>query len=87
MNHPEMSLRLLGADQIQGLDGYLSAAGLPTPDLLQHDRMFYSFHRGETELGYGASKDGQARLIRSLVVDPGKEDPGSVPCCLEHLNA
>ncbi|MDI9777070.1 hypothetical protein EQ845_12320 [Pseudomonas putida] len=80
MNHPEMSLRLLGADQIQGLDEYLSAAGLPAQDFLQHDRMFYFFSPWRNGIG-SIEGDGQARLIRSLGVGPAKEYPGSVPCC------
>ncbi|WP_405045974.1 arsenic resistance N-acetyltransferase ArsN2 [Pseudomonas sp. BP01] len=77
MNQPEISLRLLGPDQIQGLAEHLAAAGLPTQDLLQPDRMFYSFHRGETELGYGGIEgSGQARLIRSMVVVPGQRKSG-----------
>lgn len=86
MKQPEISLRLLGADQIQGLAEYLSAAGLPTQDLLQPDRMFYSFHRGETELGYGGIEgSGPARLIRSLVVVPGHRKSGVGTLLLREL--
>lgn len=46
-------------------------------DLLQPNRRFYSFHRGETELGYGGIEgSGQARLIRSLIVLPGQKKSG-----------
>ncbi|MGY3016876.1 N-acetylglutamate synthase-like GNAT family acetyltransferase [Pseudomonas sp. TE6283] len=77
MNQSDISVRLLGTDQIQGLAAHLTAAGLPTQDLLQPDRMFYSFHRGETELGYGGIEgSGRTRLIRSLVVVPAQRKSG-----------
>ncbi|WP_413697936.1 arsenic resistance N-acetyltransferase ArsN2 [Pseudomonas asiatica] len=77
MNQSDISVRLLGTDQIQGLAAHLTAAGLPTQDLLQPGRMFYSFHRGETELGYGGIEgSGRTRLIRSLVVVPAQRKSG-----------
>lgn len=77
MNHPDISVRLLGADQIKELAAHLSTAGLPTQDLLQPDRMFYCFHRGETKLGYGGIEgSGRARLLRSLVVVPTQRKSG-----------
>ncbi|EOG3619028.1 GNAT family N-acetyltransferase [Pseudomonas fulva] len=77
MNQSDISVRLLGTDQILGLAAHLTAAGLPIQDLLQPGRMFYSFHRGETELGYGGIEgSGRTRLIRSLVVVPAQRKSG-----------
>ncbi|MFW9268443.1 arsenic resistance N-acetyltransferase ArsN2 [Pseudomonas sp. NR3] len=86
MNPPDISVRLLDADLIQGMAAHLSAAGLPTQDLLQPDRIFYSFHRGEAELGFGGIEgNGGARLLRSLIVVPNQRKSGAGTLLLQAL--
>lgn len=86
MRKSDISVRLLGVDQIDDLAIQLNAAGLPTQDLLQPNRMFYSFHRGDTTLGYGGIEgNGRDRLLRSLVVVPAQRRAGAGTLLLQAL--
>ncbi len=86
MNKSDISVRLLDVDQIDGLAIQLNSAGLPTQDLLQSNRMFYSFHHGDTTLGYGGIEgNGPDRLLRSLVIVPAQRQVGAGTLLLQVL--
>lgn len=72
-----MITTILSTGSIADLAAELQAAGLPISDLTEANRRFFRFDDDAGLIGYGGVEGtGSDRLLRSLIVTPGRQRNG-----------